>query len=167
MPSRLFNVRNAFGEPINENGFTSSRGPSLRTKDDIEVGVCGYAIGRALAGPDPDRDTPTQVVWYRKDFGTPGGWREIRGVQAAEVNTPFELMPNATVRTRVRHVRAAWYLDELGKLERYRRQICASAHSCSRSLDLRVAVFPRLVSTPLAQPQRPSDRVSPPQTPSH
>ena len=113
MPSRLFNVRDAFGKPIYDKEFEPlSRGHSLRAKDDIEV------------------------VWYRKDFGTPGGWREIRGVQAAEVNTPFDLMTNASVRTKVRHVRAAWYLDELGKLERYRRQIYALTLTPFRRLHL-------------------------------
>ena len=62
-------------------------------------------------------------VLYRKDFGTPGGWREIRGVQAVELNQRFAEIPTATERTAVAKRLHSFYLDRLGKLERYRRQV--------------------------------------------
>ena len=65
------------------------------------------------------------LTWYRHDFGTPGGWREIRGVQVREIHSTM-------VQVGLKVVPHYWapegrkvqfYLDRLGKLERYRRQI--------------------------------------------
>lgn len=69
------------------------------------------------------------IVLFRKDFGGPGGWREIRGVQVAELPPdpklatwlPFgqtKVFPDPSVNRVIE-----WYLDRLGKLERFRRQI--------------------------------------------
>jgi len=68
---------------------------------------------------DSKRDR--ELVWYREDFGTKSGWREIRGVQVVEVNRTFEHMEKRGTGIRKKH--AKWYLDRLGKLERFRRQI--------------------------------------------
>ena len=39
--------------------------------------------------PRTSQDTVRQrdVIWYRKDFGTDTGWREIRGVQVVGLQT--------------------------------------------------------------------------------
>ncbi|KAL3912903.1 MAG: hypothetical protein SGPRY_008174 [Prymnesium sp.] len=68
-----------------------------------------------------DKTTQRQLVWYRRDFGTAGGWREIRGVQVASVG-PHLRTSGAVTPLEVEHVKS-YYLDRLGKLERYRRQI--------------------------------------------
>ena len=81
-----------------------------------------------------------QLVWYRRDFGTPGGWREIRGVQVVELNASLHSQPvgrwcpppycpkkvslPAPVVQPMARVNS-YYLDRLGKLERFRRQIYA------------------------------------------
>ncbi|KAL1514941.1 hypothetical protein AB1Y20_004017 [Prymnesium parvum] len=64
-----------------------------------------------------------ELVWYRKDFGTVEGWREIRGVQCVELSARLADVPHSAAATRVATRHAEWYLDRLGKLERYRRQI--------------------------------------------
>jgi len=77
-----------------------------------------------------------QLVWYRRDFGTWGGWREIRGVQAVSLQPRISdcaVSRQAAARLRRKRKLAAktvpklelvssFYLDRLGKLERYRRQ---------------------------------------------
>lgn len=65
-----------------------------------------------------------QLVMYRRDFGTPGGWREIRGVQVVELNDTLAdqwQRPPAVVAP-IKRV-SSYYLDRLGKLERFRRQV--------------------------------------------
>ena len=82
-------------------------------------------LGRAADSyvqPIRDAQRGRHLVWYRRDFGGPGGWREIRGVQAVEVNSSsLETLPDlrGTPLPRV----ASYYLDRMGKLERFRRQI--------------------------------------------
>ena len=64
------------------------------------------------------------VVWYRKDFGTASGWREIRGVHVAELTRNFSLAGIRSSRASpVRRMHDGFYLDRLGKLERFRRQL--------------------------------------------
>ena len=65
---------------------------------------------------------PEPLVWYRRDFGTPGGWREIRGVHIVSLGSE---LPEIAAGTGPRNqtARSSWYLDRLGKLERFRRQI--------------------------------------------
>lgn len=84
------------------------------------------ALGRAgdcNVQPVFDARRQSQFVWYRQDFGTPGGWREIRGVQVVQLNTSLDHFsrPQSIVLP-VRRV-GSYYFDRLGKLERYRRQI--------------------------------------------
>eukprot|EP00966_Prymnesium_polylepis_P236703 5474545-Prymnesium_polylepis.1 len=46
------------------------------------------ALGRAAdcyVQPVYDARLKRQLVIFRRDFGTPGGWREIRGVQVVRV----------------------------------------------------------------------------------
>ena len=62
------------------------------------------------------------VVWYRRDFGTPGGWREIRGVHVVSLGADLPSI-SAGAKRRNQTSLASWYLDRLGKLERFRRQI--------------------------------------------
>lgn len=70
-----------------------------------------------------------EMLWYRKDFGTSFGWREIRGVQVSRLNTPMDALPKARPQTVSNEVLATWYLDRLGKTERFRRQIYSLALS--------------------------------------
>ena len=65
------------------------------------------------------------LVWHRRDFGTAGGWREIRGVRVAAVDgglAAYERRANGSAAPEV----LSWYLDRLGKLERFRRQVYAA-----------------------------------------
>eukprot|EP00966_Prymnesium_polylepis_P263916 6097124-Prymnesium_polylepis.1 len=65
-----------------------------------------------------------QLVWYRRDFGTSGGWREIRGAQVASVEPRLRNHVKWRVgKPFVTRVENSYYLDRLGKLERFRRQI--------------------------------------------
>ena len=86
--------------------------------------------------------TPTvgderDVVWYRRNFGTSYGWREIRGLQVAELRLcktksvwqrattaktvaalPLVRLVNLSSSLLVtRHKVIDWYFDKLGKLE--------------------------------------------------
>jgi len=61
-------------------------------------------------------------VLYRKDFGTPAGWREVRGVQVAELPRPLGDVNGAAEPTGSRTL-VSWYFDRLGKLEKLRRQV--------------------------------------------
>ena len=63
------------------------------------------------------------MLWHRKDFGTPHGWREIRGVQVQTLNRRFGDLGSVREKNVSRKVLASWYLDRLGKMERFRRQI--------------------------------------------
>ncbi|KAL1526128.1 hypothetical protein AB1Y20_014856 [Prymnesium parvum] len=58
-----------------------------------------------------------QIVWFRRDYGTAGGWREIRGVQVHALEPPLDAHADGGARVH------SYYLDRLGKLERFRRQI--------------------------------------------
>ena len=62
------------------------------------------------------------LVWYRRDFGTPGGWREIRGVHVVSLGADLPSI-SAGAKQRNQTGLSSWYLDRLGKLERFRRQI--------------------------------------------
>ena len=74
--------------------------------------------------PIYDERQGRQLVWYRRDFGTSGGWREIRGVQVVELNSTIsnESAQPPPIANPTRRVHS-YYLDRLGKLERFRRQI--------------------------------------------
>ena len=91
-------------------------------------GAVHSALGRAgdtyvhlLVDPARQRE----LVWYRNDFGTAAGWREIRGVRVAELNQRFADIDNGTETTEIKKLHASWYLDRLGKLEHFRRQAYA------------------------------------------
>eukprot|EP00966_Prymnesium_polylepis_P230920 5343981-Prymnesium_polylepis.1 len=48
-------------------------------------------LGRAAdAYVQPIYDGRRHLVWYRRDFGGPGGWREIRGVQVVEADRSMQ-----------------------------------------------------------------------------
>jgi hypothetical protein len=82
------------------------------------------ALGRAgdcNVQPVFDARKGRQLVWYRRDFGTAGGWREIRGVQIVELDSILS-NDSATAAKPAGRV-SSYYLDRLGKLERFRRQI--------------------------------------------
>ena len=82
------------------------------------------ALGRAgdcNVQPVFDVRRQRQLVWYRQDFGTPGGWREIRGVQVVELNGTLD-KPSQSLLQPTRKL-SSYYLDRLGKLERFRRQV--------------------------------------------
>ena len=85
------------------------------------------ALGRAgdcNVQPVFDEKRKRHLVWYRRDFGTPGGWREIRGVQVVEFKENlFEMHMRPTPIVKPLQRVGSYYLDRLGKLERYRRQI--------------------------------------------
>ena len=70
----------------------------------------------------PLTESASPLVWYRRDFGTPGGWREIRGVHVVSLGADLPSISAGTKR-RNQTVLSSWYLDRLGKLERFRRQI--------------------------------------------
>lgn len=79
-------------------------------------------LGRAADTYVQPLSEPEPMVWYRRDFGTPGGWREIRGVHIVSLGSELpEIAAGAGPRNQT--VRSSWYLDRLGKLERFRRQI--------------------------------------------
>jgi len=53
-------------------------------------GVAGSNSALARAGdtyivPVVDRVRERELIWYRKDFGTAYGWREVRGIQVVEL----------------------------------------------------------------------------------
>ncbi|KAL3897921.1 MAG: hypothetical protein SGPRY_012950, partial [Prymnesium sp.] len=80
-------------------------------------------LGRAAdAYVQPLLNGERELVWYRRDYGGPGGWREIRGVQVVEVNKSIKDGLNDLTQDPLRSV-GGYYLDRLGKLERFRRQI--------------------------------------------
>ena len=70
----------------------------------------------------PVTELPSPLVWYRRDFGTPGGWREIRGVHVVSLGADLPSISAGTKRRNQTSL-SSWYLDRLGKLERFRRQI--------------------------------------------
>ena len=71
-----------------------------------------------------DEARDRELVWYRRDFGTEGGWREIRGLHIVEMAAKLEQIAESNAgRSQVKKVHASWYFDRLGKLERFRRQI--------------------------------------------
>ncbi|KAL1510256.1 hypothetical protein AB1Y20_006580 [Prymnesium parvum] len=76
--------------------------------------------------PIVDKVREREIVWFRKDFGTNGGWREIRGVQAVSLDRAFAQMSEDRApysKTQIAQNWANWYFDRLGKVERYRRHI--------------------------------------------
>ena len=101
------------------------------------LGMAADAYVTPTAGEQRD------VVWYRQNFGTSYGWREIRGLQVVEIKlcrskgiwqkatNPKVIAALPSVRLHelnssllvVRNRLLGWYLDRLGKLERFRRQL--------------------------------------------
>ena len=71
--------------------------------------------------PVVDHVREKEYIWYRKDFGTSFGWREVRGVQVVELDQRFADIPYSPTATGIATRHTEWYLDRLGKLERYRR----------------------------------------------
>ena len=107
---------------------SSSLEPKLRTLLSDCVDGTRSALGRAgdcNVQPVFDARRQRQLVWFRQDFGTPGGWREIRGVQVVELNGTVEQSRPMNKHTFVPPIQrvGSYYLDRLGKLERFRRQI--------------------------------------------
>ena len=82
--------------------------------------VLGRA-GDTYIMPLVDTKRQREVVWYRRDFGTIGGWREIRGIQAVMTHHRMADRPSRNGVTTIAN-RTEWYLDRLGKVERFRRQ---------------------------------------------
>ena len=87
------------------------------------------SLGRAAdcnVQPIYDSKLQRQLVWYRRDFGTQGGWREIRGVQVVSVGAEHRQealwQPQDSPPPSIERV-GSYYFDRLGKLERFRRQI--------------------------------------------
>jgi hypothetical protein len=71
--------------------------------------------------PRTSQDTVRQreVIWYRKDFGTDTGWREIRGVQVVGLDRRLASLTNGRPPdsdTRIQDRYNYWYLDRLGKV---------------------------------------------------
>lgn len=87
-----------------------------------EKSMFGRAADSSVV-PVVDEKLKRDMVWHRKDFGTPHGWREIRGVQLQTLNRRFADLPSLRESNVSRRVLASWYLDRQGKLERFRRQI--------------------------------------------
>jgi len=95
----------------------------MATSDDGGFTFTTMNEGRPLAGRAAD--TYTTLVWDgakkrhlmlgRHDFGTPGGWREIRGHRVLEKKEGSKTWEHLT----------KWYLDTEGKAERDRRQLYA------------------------------------------
>ena len=88
------------------------------------VGGSNSALSRAADTyivPVVDEVRQKEYIWYRKDFGTAFGWREVRGMQVVELDKRFADIPHADSQTRIATRHTEWYLDRLGKLERYRR----------------------------------------------
>jgi len=63
-----------------------------------------------------DKERQHHLLYTRTDFGTVGGWREIRGTRAMS-NKDFLGSPGNW------SIESEWYLDVEGKLERDRRQV--------------------------------------------
>ena len=85
--------------------------------------------------PVVDEVREKEYIWYRKDFGTSFGWREVRGVQVVELDQRFAEIQHSNTKTTIRTRHHAWYLDRLGKLERFRRHIyCITLTPYSRDL---------------------------------
>jgi len=97
----------------------------IMRRDCVDTTASG--LGRAAdcnIQPIFDASRRRQLVWYRRDFGTQGGWREIRGAQVVEMKRRLRdqsARPVAVVPVARRL--SSYYLDRLGKLERFRRQI--------------------------------------------
>lgn len=53
------------------------------------------------------------VVHYRHDFGTPGGWREIRGLKTVALEDVAN-MKDARGLTKAKLMLPSWYFDRLG-----------------------------------------------------
>lgn len=75
--------------------------------------------------PIIDEARSREYIWYRKDFGTSFGWREVRGMQVVELDKRFAEIDTADSMTNIATKHTDWYLDRLGKLERYRRHVYA------------------------------------------
>jgi len=82
----------------------------------------------AYVMPIVDTVRQRELIWYRQDFGTNYGWREIRGVQAVELDrklTQIQEDREPFSKTQIQRKAASWYFDRLGKVERFRRHIYA------------------------------------------
>ena len=80
--------------------------------------------GDTYIQPLIDNKRQTESIIYRKDFGTNGGWREIRGVQAVSTKLRMADIVSGETDERTEIVNStSWYLDRLGKAERFRRQV--------------------------------------------
>lgn len=89
-------------------------------------GQANSALARAgdtYIQPLVDFKRQREIMWYRHDFGTSYGWREIRGVNVVELNHRFADIRDADSATQIAKTHATWYFDRLGKLERFRRHI--------------------------------------------
>ena len=97
----------------------------IMSRDCVDTSPSG--LGRAAdcnIQPIFDAHRNRQLVWYRRDFGTQGGWREIRGVQVVEMKTRLRDYSGSPAHSiPVSKRLGSYYLDRLGKLERFRRQI--------------------------------------------
>ena len=75
--------------------------------------------------PVVDERREKEYIWYRKDFGTAFGWREVRGMQVVELDKRFAEIHGSGSITDIAQRHTEWYLDRLGKLERFRRHTYA------------------------------------------
>lgn len=144
--------------------FPRTKGQCSENKPSF-LGMAADAYVTPTAGEERD------VVWYRQNFGTSYGWREIRGLQVAEiklcktkgvwahVNDAKGIKALPTVRLGMinssllvkKEKLLGWYLDRLGKLERYRRQLYSvqlTKHSEGLYLGLATVLeWPKDIST--------------------
>ena len=103
------------------NWATISAAPAGRRRSDCWDGSTSF-LGRAAdTYVLPLTEPASPLVWYRRDFGTPGGWREIRGLHVVSLGAGLPSIGSG--RRRNQTGVSSWYLDRLGKLERFRRQI--------------------------------------------
>lgn len=93
------------------------------------ISIFGRAADASVV-PVYDAAQDRDLLWFRKDFGSNSGWREIRGVQVVQptqhpTGTPirFADIQSAVDRNITAKRLTSWYLDRLGKMERFRRQI--------------------------------------------
>ena len=77
-------------------------------------------ITRALASPLRTIPPPLPAA-AAAAAAAPPPHREVRGIQVVELNQRFADIRTSGMRTDVKERVAEWYLDRLGKLERFRR----------------------------------------------
>lgn len=66
-----------------------------------------------------DHPRQREIIWYREDFGTNEGWREIRGVKAVKLDRKLVQLTmdrEPFSRTQVESQYSRWYFDRLGKV---------------------------------------------------